>query len=102
MTPMQTLCATRAVKVLKYLKRTLPQTIASSSLEELENLPSSQLAGLHTVSDWDAVTKDLQLKNWLAGNPIPSPKAKASAPLFQGTLVFVQLIFEEPNQPPSS
>jgi hypothetical protein len=48
------------------------------------------------------VTEDGQLKDWLANNPIPSPKAKASGPLFHGTLVFVQLIFQQPNQPPSS
>ena len=99
---MQPFCATRAVKVLKYLYRMVPQTVHRSSLHALEKLPSGVLAGLHTNSDWDKVTKDAQLKHWLANNPIPSPKAKVSHPLFHGTLVFVQLIFQEPNQPPSS
>jgi hypothetical protein len=102
MTFMRPLCATRAVKVLKYLHRTVPQSVPRSSLHALEKLPSSLLVGLHSVSDWDTVTEDVQLKNWLANNPIPFPKAKVSAPLFHGTLVFVQLIFQEPNQPPSS
>ena len=96
------LCATRAVKILKHLHRMVPQTVPRSSLHALEKLPSGVLAGLHANSDWDKATNDAQLKNWLANNPIPSPKAKVSHPLFHGTLVFVQLIFQEPNQPPSS
>jgi hypothetical protein len=99
---MQSLCDTRAVKILKYLRRKVPQTIPAASLNALEELPSSLLAGLHVTSDWDTVTRDAQLKSWLAHNPIPSPQAKASGPLFHGTLVFVQLIFHEPHQRPSS
>ena len=99
---MQTLCATRAVKVLKYLDRVVPQTVPRSSLRALEELPSSLLARLHAVSDWDTVTHDAQLKNWLANNAIPHAKKEVSSPLFQGTVVIVQVIFEEPNKPPSS
>jgi hypothetical protein len=99
---MQPLCATRAVKVLKYLHRIVPQNVPRSSLDALEKLPSIALAGLHATSDWDKITNDAQLKNWLANNPIPSPNAHVSHPLFHGTLVFVQLIFQQPNQPPSS
>jgi hypothetical protein len=95
------LCSTRTVKVRKYLRRAVPATISRASLDELEQLPSSVLAGLHARSDWDEVTKDGQLRDWLAANPIPAPRAKASGPLFHGTLVFVQLVFQEPGQPPS-
>src|SRR5437773_6107532 len=99
---MQPICATRAVKVLKYLHRRVPTTVRASSVHALERLPSSVLARLHTTSHWDNVTEDAQLKNWLAHNPIPAPKAKVSDPLFHGTLVFVQLIFQRPMQPPFS
>jgi len=98
---MQPLCATRAVKVLKYLHRTVPKTVPRSSLQALEKLPLSLLAGLHTTSDWDTVTEDAQLKNWLANNPIPFPKAKVSGPLFDGTLVFAQVSFAAPGLAPS-
>jgi hypothetical protein len=99
---MEPLCGTRAMKVLKYLDRVVPATVSRSSLQELEKLPSSVLARIHTTSDWGEVTEDAQLRNWLAKNPIPSPKASVSGPLFHGTLVFVQLIFQQPSQPPSS
>ena len=42
----------------------------------------SKGARLHEVSDWDTVTKDEKLKNWLSRNPIPAPKAKACDPRF--------------------
>jgi Repeat of unknown function (DUF346) len=98
---MHPLCATRAVKVLKYLHRTVPQTISRSSLHALEKLPSGLLAGLHTVSDWDKVTEDAQLKSWLANNAIPSPQTNVSGPLFHGNLVFAQVSFAAPGLAPS-
>ena len=99
---MESTCATRAVKVLKYLRREVPATIPRSSVDELEELPSGVLARLHTTSDWDEVTKDEQLRNWLAANPVPAPRAKASGPLFEGTLVFAQVTFQVAGQPPSA
>jgi hypothetical protein len=99
---MESTCATRAVKVLKYLRREVPATVPRSSVDELEELPSGVLAGLRTTSNWDEVTKDEQLRNWLAANPVPAPRAKASGPLFDGTLVFVQLTFQVAGQPPSA
>jgi hypothetical protein len=99
---MDTLCSTRSIKVLKYLYRMVPNTISRSSLDALDNLPSRVLSSLHAVSDWDRVTKDEKLKNWLNMNPIPAPKAKVSGPLFNGTLIFAQVSFAVPNQPPSS
>ena len=99
---MESTCATRAVKVLKYLRREVPATIPRSSVDELEELPSGVLARLHTMSNWDEVTKDEQLRSWLAANPVPAPRAKASGPLFNGTLVFVQLTFQVAGQPPSA
>ena len=99
---MESTCATRAVKVLKYLRREVPATIPRSSVDELEELPSGVLARLHTTSDWDEVTKDEQLRNWLAANPVPAPRAKASGPLFAGTLVFAQVTFQVAGQPSSA
>ena len=96
---METLCMTRAVKVLKYLRRALPKTIPRSSLHALEKLPSTMLSNLHTASDWDSVTQDEKLKDWLRTNAIPAPQATVSGPLFYGTLVFAQIIFVRPNQP---
>jgi hypothetical protein len=99
---MESTCATRAVKVLKYLRREVPATISRSSVDELEELPSGVLANLGITSNWDEVTKDEQLRNWLAANPVPAPRAKASGPLLEGTVVFVQVTFQVAGQPPSA
>ena len=99
---MESLCATRAVKSLKYLRRNVPLTVPRSSLHALEELPPSVLASIHTTSHWDEVTKDEGLRNWLAGNPVPSSDATVSGPLFHGTLVFVQLIFQQSGNPASA
>jgi hypothetical protein len=96
---MPTSCATRATKVLKYLHRTVPTTIPRSSLQALETLPSSVLSGLHIAPDWDKVTKDEALVNWLKKNPIPPPRREVAGALFNGTLVFARIIFVRANQP---
>ncbi len=96
---METLCMTRAVKVLKYLRHTLPKTIPRSSLHALEKLPPTVLSSLHAASDWDSVTQDEKLKDWLRTNAIPAPQATVSGQLFYGTLVFAQIIFVRANQP---
>jgi hypothetical protein len=42
---MQSLCSTRAVKVLKYLHCMAPATVPRSNLYALEKLPQSRLSG---------------------------------------------------------
>src|SRR5262245_55745149 len=98
---MQALCATRAVKVMKYLRRMVPESVPHSSLDALEKLPPSVLADLHAASDWHRITEDAQLKSWLANNPLPSANARALGPLFHGTLVFAQISFAAPGLAPS-
>jgi hypothetical protein len=98
---METLCSTRSVKVLKYLRRTVPDSISRSSVEALEKLPSNVLASLHSVSDLDTVTDDEKLKDWLRKNPIAAARATVTGPLFNGTLVFAQVSFAMPNLPTS-
>ena len=91
---------TRRLKVLKYLRQTIPGNIPRSSVQALEKLPAHVLSTLHAGSDLSEVTKDPQLRKWLAANPVPSAKASVQAPLFQGTLFFVQMTFNRPNLPP--
>jgi hypothetical protein len=98
---MQPLCSTRAVKVLKHLRRTVPDSIPRSSVAALEKLPSNVLASLYSGSNLDAVIEDRQLKDWIKKNPIVTARNRASGPLFKGTLVFAQVSFAIPNLPPS-
>ncbi len=97
---METLCATRALKVIKYLRRTVPKNIRRSSVKALEKLPPHILANLHAVTDMKTVTKSAKLQDWLATNPIPVARASVPDPLFNGTLVFVRLTLNRQGQPP--
>jgi hypothetical protein len=97
---METLCSTRAVKVLKYFRR-MPDSISRSSVEALEKLPSNVLATAYAQSNLDALTDDEQLKLWLSQNPIAVARATVQSPLFNGTLVFAQLSFAIPGVAPS-
>jgi hypothetical protein len=99
---METLCSTRAIKVLKHLRSVIPETVPPSSVDAIETLPISVFANLHGTLASDRAAEYPQLKTWLANNQIPSANVTVSGPLFHGTLVFVQLIFQEPNQPSSS
>jgi hypothetical protein len=99
---MEPLCSTRAVKVLKHLRRTVPATISQASLDELGQLPPSVLAGLRATANLAEVTADPHLREWLAASPVPAPRVAPSGPLFSGTLIFAQLIFQEPGQPQST
>src|SRR5690242_16956962 len=58
-------CGTRALKVLKYLHRTIPETIPRASARALEELPPEVLSNLHSGVDVDRVVKDPQLREWL-------------------------------------
>jgi hypothetical protein len=99
---MKTLCATRSMKVLKYLNRIAPESLSGSSLSALKTLPSDALSELHNGSDLAKVTQDETLVNWLKKHPAPRPKAEVSGPLFHGTLVFVRIVFARLGQPDSS
>lgn len=99
---MDTLCATRAMKVLKYLDRTVPKSVPRPSLLTLGKLSPSLLSTLHAESDLHKVTKSAELMSWLSNNPIPAPKVAVTNPLFNGALVFVRITFNRPKQPPFS
>ena len=48
------------------------------------------------------VITDPKLRKWLAENPVPMPKASVTGTLFHGTLVFVRITYNRPNQVPFS
>jgi hypothetical protein len=98
----QRICLTRAIKNLNYIERSVPPTITKEDLKELTKLSPDILVKLHTISKPHEVIKNAKLANFLESNKIPLPEAAVSQPLFSGTLVFVQLTFNRPSQPPFS
>jgi len=99
------ICATRAIKNIEFIKHSVPQNVTKKDLEELANLPPEVLQTLHTRSSFHDIVKNNELVHFLENIKIPSPKepgpnALFNAPLFNGTLVFVQIIFNRPTLPP--
>ena len=90
-------CGTRALKVRKHLTRTLPPTVHPATREALAALPLEVLSQLHNGADMIAAVADDELRAWLAGNPVPTPQVKLGSALFNGTLVFVRMIYHLPN-----
>ena len=96
------ICVTRAIKNLEYIERSVPTTITKEDLEELYKLSPEILVKLHTISKPHEVIKNVKLANFLENNKIPLPDTAVSQPLFNGTLVFVQVTFNRPSLPPFS
>ncbi len=96
------LCMTRAIKNIKYIQRLLPDTLKKKFLTEISKLPPKTLFNLQTLSNLQEVIRDKELANFLEKNRIPMPRASISSPLFNGTLVFVQITFNRRNQAPFS
>ena len=97
---MDDVCGTRTLKVLNFLKRSLPPSIPRSSLQAISMLPRKLLSNLHTAPNLDEITKNPELSAWLRANPIPLAKLLVPHALFHGTFVFVRTTFTRPNKPP--
>ena len=95
---MPLVCATRALKVRRYLEQAMPASLPESSRKTLADLSPRVLSRLHTTEDLSRHVPDPDLAAWLTANPVPAPVVAAGHPLFHGTLVFVQLTFNRPNQ----
>jgi hypothetical protein len=99
---MDELCGTRTLKVLNFLKRSVPSSVPLSSLQALSTLPRKVLANLHTAPNLDEVTKNPELSAWLRTNPIPPANPLVTSGLMRGTFVFVRVTFTRPGKAPVS
>jgi len=95
------ICATRAVKNIKYLENLLPANEINMR-KGLTDLSPEVLLRIHTLDKPQEVLRNNELANFLEKNRIPLPKATISHHLFNGSLVFVQLVFNRAGQPPFS
>ena len=93
---MERLCVTRALKVLHYLRRNVPNEVPRSALGELA---PKVLSTLHRGPHPHEAIQNPQLRNWLATNSVPTPKVSVPDSLFRGTLVFVRITYHRPHKP---
>ncbi|HYM39397.1 MAG TPA: hypothetical protein VEY12_04525 [Thermoplasmata archaeon] len=92
---MPNLCVTRAIKNARHLQQNAPHLVPR---EEPPGgfgtrVPRELLARLHTAVDPKDLGRVAGLAEALRRSPLPPKRTSASAPLFHGTLVFVQITF---------
>ncbi len=92
---MTQLCVTRAMKNARHLQSTAPHLLPKQEPAEgfSSRIPSRVLAGLHTTLPPAELNRVNGLAAALQRHPAPKPRPSASAPLFQGTLVFALVAF---------
>ncbi len=89
------LCATRAIKNARHLQMTAPHILPRDEPPGgfASRVPRELLARLHAPPDPKDLARVTGLAEALRRTPVPRRTAKASAPLFHGTLVFAQVTF---------
>lgn len=89
------LCVTRSIKNARHLQATAPQLLPKDEPAEGfgSRIPAKLLAGLQTPPPLAELNQVRGLAAALQRHPAPKPRATASEPLFNGTLVFVQAAF---------
>jgi intein/homing endonuclease len=88
-------CVTRAMKNARHLQATAPQLLPKQEPAEgfRSRIPDKILAGLHTPLPPAELNRISGLAAALQKHPAPKPRAAASEPLFNGTIVFAQVAF---------
>lgn len=92
---MDHLCVTRSIKNARHLQATAPHILPREepAAGYRSRIPDHILAGLHMPLPPAELNRVPGLAAALQKNPVPKPRAAASEPLFNGTLVFAQVAF---------
>ncbi len=92
---MTLLCATRAMKNARHLQMTAPHILPRQEPPGGfgSRVPPKLLAQLHAAPDPKEIARVAGLAEALRHAPVPKRRSAASAPLFNGTLVFAQIAF---------
>lgn len=93
-------CATRALKNAKYLQKAAPNILPEREPKDgFESIiPLKILDRLHQNHALDGIHKYAHLAKLLKGVTFPAIRTQVSAPLFSGTLYFVQMEFTIQDQ----
>lgn len=93
------ICVTRHMKNARHLQAAAPHLLPREEPADgfASRIPPDLLGGLHVASTADLQRRHPQLAEALRRSPAPRPGPKATAPLFNGSLVFVQASFRTPR-----
>lgn len=92
---MTQICVTRHMKNARHLQATAPNILPREEPPDgfASRVPPDLLGGLHLATTADIQRRHPPLAEALRRSPAPRPRANAAAPLFSGSLVFVQASF---------
>ena len=94
-------CVTRAIKNARHLQATAPFLLPKDEPPQGfgSRIPDPLLSRLHIGLRPEDLHRFPDLAEFLRRSPVPRARATALAPLFKGTLVFVQVTLQTPSGP---
>jgi hypothetical protein len=91
---MNMICGTRAMKNAEHIKKVASHLISEKKINEITDLvPMETLQYIHTIDNVHDAIKDKELADVISKNAFAKLRDTASGPLFNGTIRFVRIIF---------
>ncbi len=91
---MKVQCASAALMVQRFVRAAVPKGFSSEALKELDQIPTQFWSGFATRANPLQLIRHPELAKLLGGITLPRVATTASAPLFKGTIIFVQVVFD--------
>src|SRR6266436_1886321 len=87
-------CASTALKVYRIVRAAVPDTFPPEALTELDQLPAQSWRLFIARANPRQLVRHPELAKLLESIALPRVATAASAPLFNGTIIFVQVVFD--------
>jgi len=91
---MKSACASTALKVYRFVRAAVPDTFPPEALKELDQLPTQFWRAFAARANPRQLVRHPELAKLLESIALPRVATAASAPLFNGTIIFVQVVFD--------
>ena len=91
---MKAKCASAALRVYRFVRAAVPNGFPSEALKELDQLPTQFWRAFAARANPPQLVRNPELAKLLEGITLPRVATAASAPLFNGTIIFVQVVFD--------
>ena len=91
---MKAQCASTALKVYRFVRAAVPQTFPPEALKELDQLPAQSWRAFAERANPRQLVRHPELARLLESIALPRVATAASGPLFDGTIILVQVVFD--------
>jgi hypothetical protein len=87
-------CSSTARRVYQFVRAAVPEGFPAEALKELDQLPAESWRAFAHGENARILVRNPLLANLLEGITLPRVATTASTPLFNGTIIFVQVVFD--------